>query len=188
MSDNSKAPSDDEDEASQKSTSSKEDTDAFNLSETPVEAPVESAKKKRKVLEHHATTKSRELAKVMRLQEKVMKMEESGKTEEEMNDYIISAATSMSRDEMDRMIVHTSTGNTMKQTKSHEFECDVCREIVVLESADAERKKYFEDMAKATRTGVKTEITRQTDDLKRYKLRVKKATANLRRAKTAQCS
>jgi hypothetical protein len=150
------------------------------LSETPVEAPVESAKKKRKFTEHHATIKSRELAKVMRLQDKVMKMEESGKTDDERDAYIISAVSSMTREEMDRMIVHTSTRNTMKQTNALEFECEVCREIVVLESADAERKKYFEDMDKATRTGVKTEITRQMDDLKRYKLRVKKATANLR--------
>ncbi|KAJ1382862.1 hypothetical protein B484DRAFT_461797 [Ochromonadaceae sp. CCMP2298] len=177
MSDNSKDPSDDE--ASHKSASSKEDDNPFDLSETPTQADAEPVKKKRRIFEHHSTAKARELASTMRLQNKVMKMECAGKTADETKTYIKSAVSTMDNHELERLIVHTSLGNVFKMPKSHVHQCDVAREIIRLESAEEDRKKYFDDMAKSTRTGITTEITKQTGDLKRYKISVKKATANL---------
>jgi hypothetical protein len=166
------------DSSGNESDESKEDTDAFNLSETP-EAPVEPPKKKARE-EHHATAKSRELAQTTRLLDKIVRMRTKELPDADVRTATDEILCSKTSDELSAIIVNMTTACHGHKKLLKKKETLIVTEMIALESVDPLRKKYFDDMREATRSAIVNEMANQKRELKKYNYKVKKAICNVR--------
>ncbi|KAJ1383157.1 hypothetical protein B484DRAFT_411238 [Ochromonadaceae sp. CCMP2298] len=145
---------------------------------SPEESKEPDTKKAKK--EHYTIIRQREQAEIAKLVDKIVRMKERNVTQDEIYVFVDGYLQSKSRQELSGMLEGLTNPVGAYNKASNSAESVAVTNIIASASSSKTRKAYFEQIQKASRANLATELDSQIEDVDKFKAKLNKAVCNVR--------
>ncbi|KAJ1392413.1 hypothetical protein B484DRAFT_408488 [Ochromonadaceae sp. CCMP2298] len=130
--------------------------------------------------EHYTIVRQKEQVDLTKLIDKIIRMKDRKASDEEIYKFVHGYIAPKSRSELSGMLTGLTNPIRAYDKVASNAESTAVTRLIALESSSAKRRDYFDQINKASLADLTTELESQTEDMEKFKAKLKKATCNVR--------
>ncbi|KAJ1398365.1 hypothetical protein B484DRAFT_406685 [Ochromonadaceae sp. CCMP2298] len=130
--------------------------------------------------EHYTIIRQKEQAEIIKLVDKIIRMKERKITQDDIYQFVDGYLIPKSRQELSGMLEGLTNPIGAYNKASNSAESIAVTKIIASDSSSQKRREYFEQIKRASRANLSTELNSQIEDVDKFKAKLNKAVCNVK--------